>query len=93
MENKKQLLEKLQKRNEKLKPIVFKSFKTEKELDDYSKKNQEEIDEYYDNQEKIQQLEWELMTPKEKEEREKLLRFLELKSKGEPFDPEEEGLL
>ena len=27
------------------------------------------------------------------EKQEKYLRFLELKAKGEPFDPEEEGLL
>jgi len=89
MENKKQLLEKLLKRNEELMPIVFKSFKTEKELDNYSKKNQKEVDEYYDNLEKIEKLEWELMTPEEQKRQKKTERFLELKVKGEPFDPED----
>lgn len=93
MENKKELLEKLIKRNEELKPIIFVGFNTDKELLEYRKKIKKERDEYYDNQEKIQQLEYELMTPEEKEAREKYLRFLELKAKGEPFDPEDEGLL
>ncbi len=87
--NKQKELQKLQKRNEELKPIVFKSFKTEKELDNYSKKIYTEIDEYYDNQEQIQQLEWELMTPEEQEEQRKLEHFLKLKAKGDPFDPDE----
>ena len=89
MVNNKEKLEKILKRNEELKPIVFKSFKTEKELDNYSKKIQKEINEYYDNLEKIEKLEWELMTSKEREEKEKYLRFLELKAKGAPFDPED----
>lgn len=89
MENKKQLLKKIIERNEKLKSIVFVGFNTEKELLDYRKKIAKERDEYFNNQEKIQQLEWELMTTEEKEERKKYLRFLELKGKGEPFDLEE----
>ncbi len=89
MENKKQLLERLKKRNEELKPIVFKSFKTEKELLNHRKKITKKRDEYYDNQEQIQQLEWELMTPEEQEEQRKLEHFLKLKAKGDPFDPDE----
>ena len=73
MENKKELLKKYTKRNEELRPIVFKSFKTEKELDNYSKNIQKEINEYYYNQEKIEQLEWELMTPEERKAEEELI--------------------
>lgn len=82
MENKNLLLEKLILRNKELKPIVFKSFKTEKELDNYTKKNQEKIDEYYDNQEKIEILEWELMTPEEKKAEQELLEKMKLKRDG-----------
>lgn len=82
MENNKQLLEKLQKRNEELKPIVFKSFETEKELDNYSKKIQKEIDEYYGNQEKIEKLEWELMTPEERKKEEEVMEKMKLKREG-----------
>ncbi|MCT3700577.1 hypothetical protein CMU66_13550 [Elizabethkingia anophelis] len=83
MENKKELLKKLIKRNEELKPLVFKSFKTEKELDNYSKNIQKEIDEYYDNQDQIRQLEYELKTPEEKKEYDEYLRKLKLKLKSE----------
>ncbi|WP_278555282.1 hypothetical protein [Elizabethkingia bruuniana] len=85
MENKKELLKKLIKRNEELKPLVFKSFKTEKELDNYSKNIQKEIDEYYDNQDQIRQLEYELKTPEEKKEYDEYLRQLKLKSEGKPL--------
>ncbi|UGS22317.1 hypothetical protein [Flavobacterium cyclinae] len=82
MENKKQLLDQLKKRNEELNPLVFKSFKTEKELNNYTKKNQEKIYEYYDNQEKIEILEWELMTPEEKKTKQELLEKMKLKRDG-----------
>ena len=82
MDNKKEELQRLIKRNKELKPIVFKSFKTEKELDRYSKSIQKEIDEYYDNQEQIQQLKWELMTPEEREKREEHLKLMKLKREG-----------
>lgn len=82
MDNKSEELKKLKKRNEELKPIVFKSFKTEKELDKYSKSIQKEIDEYYDNQEQIQQLKWELMTPEEQEREKEVLRLMKEKREG-----------
>jgi hypothetical protein len=82
MDNKKTKLDKLMKRNDILKPIVFKSFKTEKELDNYSITIQNEIDEYYDNQEQIQQIEYELMTPKEKEDYDEYRRLSKLKAEG-----------
>jgi hypothetical protein len=82
MENKKETLKKLIKRNEELKPLVFKGASTEKELDKYIKSIQKEFDEYYDNQEQIQKLEYELMTPKEKEAYDEYRRLSKLKAEG-----------
>ncbi len=82
MENKKQKLEELKTRNEELKLIVFKSFDTEKELDEYTKKIQVEVDEYYYNQEQIEQLEWELMSPEERKAEEETLRLMKEKRQG-----------
>lgn len=86
MENKKEKLRELIKRNNELKPIVTQGFKTDKELDNFEKKNKIIFNEYYDNLDEIEQLKWELMTPNEREKAEKRDRFLELKAKGEPFD-------
>jgi hypothetical protein len=86
MENKKERLKHLIKRNSELKPITTQSFKTDKELDSFEKKNKMIFDEYYDNMDEIEKLEYELMTPKEKERYDKGMRFLELKAKGDPFD-------
>ena len=82
----KKQLQKLLSRNKILKPIVFVGFNTEKELMAHRNKISKERDEYYNNLEKIQQLEWELMSPEEQERQKKIDKFLELKSKGEPFD-------
>ena len=89
MENRKRKLQKLIKRNEELKFIVFVEFNTEKELLVHRKKISKERNEYYDNYEEIEQLVWELMTPEEQKKAEKRDRFLTLKAKGEPFDLEE----
>ena len=86
MENKKEKLQQLIKRNNELKPIVTQGFKTDMELNIFEKKNKIIFNEYYNNLDEIQQFEFELMTPKEKEKAEKRDRFLELKAKGEPFD-------
>lgn len=82
METQKQLLERLIKRNEELKSIVFVGFNTEKELMDYREKIEKERDEYYDNQEQIQQLEYEFMSPKEREEYDEYRRLSKLKAEG-----------
>ena len=66
MENKKIELENLLNRNKELKPIIFVGFKTDEELDNYRKKIHNERVEYYDNIKKIEELEWELMTPEER---------------------------
>lgn len=82
MENNKKRLEELKIRNEVLKPIVFVSFNTEKELLAYRKKITKERDEYYDNLEQIQQLEWELLTPEEQEREKEVLRLMKEKREG-----------
>ena len=86
MENKKDILEQLKKRNEELKPKIFKDYKTVKELNNYRNKNITIFQEYNSNQEQIEQLEYDLMSPEEQEKWKKRDRFLELKAKGEPFD-------
>ncbi|HEX8574726.1 MAG TPA: hypothetical protein VF677_00375 [Flavobacterium sp.] len=85
MENKKERLEKLLKRNEELRPIIFVGFNTDKELLSYRKKIEKERNEYFDNQEKIQTLQLELMSPKEREEYEENMRLLKLKAEGKPL--------
>ncbi len=82
MKDSKELLEELKKRNSELKPIVFVSFNTEEELLAYRKKISKERDEYYDNQEKIEQLEWELKTLEEKEKFLEEVRTSKLKREG-----------
>lgn len=82
MKNKEQLLRKLIKRNEELKPIVFKGAKNDTELDRYIKGIQKEFDEYYDNQEKIEHLEWELMTPEEQKTEKESIEKMKLKRDG-----------
>ncbi len=72
-----------------LDPIIEKRFKTKKELQEYVEKNNEIYKKANEIHMKIQQLEWELMTPEEQEEQRKLEHFLKLKAKGDPFDPDE----
>ena len=86
MKKKQKTLKQLKKRFKELKPITTKGFKTSKELQNYKKKNIQLFEEYYEIGEKILQLEWELMSPEEQEKQKKRDKFLELKSKGEPFD-------
>ena len=93
MNDRHEQLKKIKTRLEQIEPILNKTFKTSKELNDHIKENKKLYEEGKSLFEQIQQLEWELMTPEEKEQREKYLRFLQLKAKGEPFDPEKEGLL
>lgn len=76
------MLDSLTKRNKELKPIVFKSFKTDKELDRYEKKHQKLFDEYFDNKNKIDEFEWELMTPEERAIEEEQMKLYKLKQDG-----------
>ena len=85
MEDRKQKLDALIKKNEELRPIVFKSFKTDQELDNYEKLNQEVFNQYFDNQKKIQELKLELMTPQDRAEYEENMRLLKLKAEGKPL--------
>ena len=82
MENKKDKLNELLKRNEELKPKVFVSFKTDRELDNHRKKIEKERLEYYDNLNQIEQLKWELMTPDEQKAEQELLEKMKLKREG-----------
>jgi hypothetical protein len=79
----KKSLKELIERNQKLKPIVFKSFKTKEELNRYSSTIEREINEYYSNLEKIEELERELMTPEEQKKEDELLRLMKKKRQGE----------
>jgi predicted RNA-binding protein with PUA-like domain len=72
----------LTERNEFLKPIVFKVFKTDKELDLYEKKNIKLFDEYYDNQAKIDKIKWDLMTPELQAEHEENIKLSKRKREG-----------
>lgn len=84
--NKEQKLRSLEERNKVLRPIVSKGFDTSEELDAYIQGISEIYNEYYDNQEKIEKIKWELKTPKEKEEELELLRKMKLKREGK-LDP------
>lgn len=66
-------------RNEFLKPIVFKVFKNDKELDLYEQSNKNLFDEYYDNQEKIDAIKWDLMTPEQQAEYKAGIELFKLK--------------
>lgn len=72
----------LTERNEFLKPIVFKVFETDKELDLYEKKSRKLFDEYYDNQAKIDKIKWDLMTPEQQAEFEEKIKLSKRKREG-----------
>lgn len=82
MKDKQERLENLKNKLTELALIVEKSFKTDKDLEVYRKKNITQFNEYFDVSEEIQQLEYELMTTKEKEEYDEYLRLLKLKAEG-----------
>ena len=86
MKDKKHNLKELIKRNEELKPIVFKSFDTMKHLKTYKERKKKIFNEYFNNQKEIELLEYELMSPKEQKRYDKGMEFLRLKGIGEPFD-------
>jgi len=79
---KKEKIEQLKKRNEELKLIVFKSFKTDKELDKYEKENQKDFDEYFDNYKQIETHKWELMPQEERAKEEEIIKKMKLKREG-----------
>lgn len=85
MENKKDKMEKLIKRNEELKPKIFKEFKTSKELDLYRNKNLDIFEEYNTNQTEIENLKYELLSPEEKEKYDEYRRLSKLKAEGKPL--------
>ena len=58
MEDKKEKLQQLIKRNNELKPIFTQGFKTDMELNIFEKKNKIIFNEYYDNLDEIQQVKY-----------------------------------
>jgi len=83
--DKKEALIVKQKRMEAIRPIVTKGFSTDKELDDFKRSNQSIFNEYYKLYDEIQQLKYELMSPKEQAEHDEFLRKLKLKAEGKKF--------
>lgn len=66
----------------KLESITEKRFKTSKELQDYVNKNESTYQKANNIEKQIQQLEWELMTPKERKAEEELVEKMKLKREG-----------
>lgn len=85
MDKQKEIL-KLEKRLREIEPIINKSFKTEPELKKHVELNKSLYEEAKSIHNQIQQLEYELLSPKEKQKEDKKMKFLALKAKGEPFD-------
>ncbi len=85
MDKQKEIL-KLEKRLEEIEPIINKSFKTEQELKKHVELNKSFYEEAKIIHNQIQQIEYELLSPKEKQKYDKKMKFLALKAKGEPFD-------
>ena len=83
--DKKVILQEKEKRMAELKPIISKGFSTDKELDLYIKKNKKYFDEYDALFQEIQQLKYELMTPKEREEYDEYRRLSKLRAEGKPL--------
>jgi|JI7StandDraft_1071085.scaffolds.fasta_scaffold14476_2 hypothetical protein len=79
---KKEKLEKLKKRLETIKPIATKSFDSSFELQAYKQKNITIFNEYYDNSEEIEKLEWDLMATEERKKEEETIRLMKLKRDG-----------
>ncbi len=76
----------LKKRNEELKPIVFVGFETKEELYKYRDTIKSQRNEYYSNLKEIDKLEYELMSPEEREKLEEYNKQVELKKQGKLFD-------
>ncbi len=78
----KEKLTKLKDRNKELHPIIFVGFETSEELENYRKKIHNERVEYFENLKQIETLEWELMTPEEKERKLEIARKIKAKTSG-----------
>lgn len=81
MENTEKLMY-LKNRNKELHSIVFVGFETSEELKNYRNDNLEVFKEYQRNYEEIQALEWELMTPEERERKLEVARKIKAKTSG-----------
>jgi hypothetical protein len=84
--NTKERLAYLKKRNEELKPIVFVGFETKEELYKYNDTIKLESNEYYSNLKEIDKLEYELMSPEEREKLEEHRFISKLVREGKYFE-------
>jgi len=82
MEQKAEKLKQLQERNEKLWPVVSKSFEQHEELNRYYRENKNYYDEYAANEVEIERLRLELMTPEERKQEKELMKGMKLKREG-----------
>ncbi len=82
MDVKKQTIAKFKARLEEIKPTLNKRFKTSKELNNHIEKHKKLYEEGKDLYDKIQQLEWELMTPEERKREEEILQLMKQKREG-----------
>lgn len=82
MDNKQNELDKLKSRLKEIEPILNKAFKTSEQLNHHVEQNKEVYNEGKVIYERIQQLEWELMSPEEQEREEEVLKRMKLKREG-----------
>ena len=82
MANLKKDLDALKEKNEILKSIIFINYNTIEEINENRKKNKDSFDEYYNNLKKIEELEWELMTPEERERKLEVAKKIRAKTSG-----------
>ncbi|MDE5438015.1 hypothetical protein KRE40_07830 [Elizabethkingia meningoseptica] len=80
MNNLKDKLEVLKKRNIELSTKIFVDFNTSEELQKYRNENIDIFNEYQDNLEQIRELEWELMTPEQQARDIEVRRLIRLKT-------------
>lgn len=75
-------IKKLKERLNLIEPILNKKFSTSREVEEHVEKNKNLYEEGKEIYEKIKQLEYELMTPKEREEYDEYRRLSKLKAQG-----------
>jgi len=82
MVDKKNELERLSKRLKTIEPLITKTFKTSKELHTYREENDELYKEGKELFDKIQALEFDLMTPEEQAKTLAHLKLMDIKRRG-----------
>ncbi len=80
MKNKLKALTEMKNRLNELQPVVSKGFKTDEELSNYKKENELLFNEYYNLYKQIEQMNWELMSPEQKERKLEVVNKIKAKS-------------